>query len=49
MSTRVEGTALLLMVRAHATLSAGPAYLSLSVRESQAPRTWRNNLRDGIR
>jgi hypothetical protein len=47
MSTRVEGGTVLVMVTAHATLSAGTAHLSLSVREGPAPGTWRYNLGDG--
>jgi hypothetical protein len=47
MSTRVEGGTVLIMVTAHATLSAGSAHLALSVREGPAPGTWRYNLRDG--
>ena len=47
MSTRVEGGTALIMMTAHATLSAGPAHLSLSAREGPAPGTWRYNLRDG--
>jgi hypothetical protein len=47
MSTRVEGGTVLIMVTAHATLSAGPAHLSLSAREGPAPGTWRYNLGDG--
>ena len=47
MSTRVEGRTVLVMVTAHATLSAGSAHLSLSAREGPAPGTWRYNLGDG--
>jgi hypothetical protein len=47
MSTRVEGGTVLVMVTAHATLSAGPAHLSLSALEGPAPGTWRYNLGDG--
>jgi hypothetical protein len=35
-------------VTAQATLSAGPAHLTLSVREGPEPGTWRCNHRDGI-
>jgi hypothetical protein len=48
MSTRVKGGEVLVMVTAHATLSAGAAHLSLSVREGPASGTWRYNLGDGI-
>jgi hypothetical protein len=47
MSTRVEGGTVLIMVTAHATLSAGQAHLMLSAREGPAPGTWRYNLGDG--
>lgn len=47
MSTRVEGGTVLIMVIAQATLSAGAAHLSLSVREGPAQGTWRYNLHDG--
>jgi hypothetical protein len=47
MNTRVEGGTVLVMVTAHAILSAGPAHLSLSAREGPAPGTWRYNLGDG--
>jgi hypothetical protein len=47
MSTRVEGTTVLITVTAHATLSAGSVHLSLSAREGPAPGTWRYNLNDG--
>ena len=47
MSTRVEGTTALIMVTAHATLSAGSAHLSLSAREGPTPGTWRYNLAEG--
>ena len=47
MSTRVEGGTVLIMITAHATLSAGPVHLSLSAREGPAPGTWRYNLNDG--
>ena len=47
MSTRVEGATILVMVTAHATLSAGPVHFSLSAREGPAPGTWRYNLTDG--
>jgi hypothetical protein len=46
MSTRVEGGTVVVMITAHATLSAGPVRLSLSAREDQAPGTWRYNLGD---
>lgn len=46
MSTRVEGATVLILVTAHAALSAGPAHLVLSVREGPAPGTWRYNLSD---
>lgn len=46
MSTRVEGGIVLIMITAHATLSAGPVRLSLSVREDLVPGTWRYNLSD---
>jgi hypothetical protein len=46
-STRVEGSTVLIMVTAHATLSAGTAQLILSAREGPAPGTWRYNLGDG--
>jgi hypothetical protein len=35
------------MVTAHATLSAGSAHLSLTVREKPDPGTWRYNLAKG--
>src|SRR6266568_1887804 len=47
MSTRVEGTTVLVTVTAHATLSAGSVHLSLSAREGPAQGTWRYNLNDG--
>ena len=47
MSTHVEDGTVLIMVTAHATLSAGSAHLVLSAREGPAPRTWRYNLGDG--
>jgi hypothetical protein len=47
MSTHVEGGSVLIMVTAHATLSAGPVHLMLSAREGPAPGTWRYNLGDG--
>jgi hypothetical protein len=47
MSTRVEGGTVLVMVTAHATLSAGSAHLLLSALEGPAPGTWRYNLGDG--
>jgi hypothetical protein len=47
MSTRVDGGTVLILVTAHATLSAGTAHLSLSAREGPAPGTWRYNLGDG--
>jgi hypothetical protein len=46
MSTRVEGGTVIVLITAHATLSAGPVRLSLSAREDQAPGTWRYNLGD---
>jgi hypothetical protein len=46
MSTRVEGAIVLVMVTAHAALSAGPVHLVLSAREGPAPGTWRYNLSD---
>jgi len=45
-STRVEGATALVLVTAHATLSAGPAHLVLSAKEGPAPGTWRYNLSD---
>lgn len=47
MSTRVEGATVLVMVTAHATLSAGSAHLSLTVREGPSRGTWRYNLAKG--
>jgi hypothetical protein len=47
MSTRVEGSTVLVTVTAYAQLSAGPVHLSLSAREGPAPGTWRYNLADG--
>jgi hypothetical protein len=47
MSTRVEGSTVLIMVTAQATLSAGTAHLSLSAHEGPAPGTWRYNLHVG--
>jgi hypothetical protein len=47
MSTRVEGATALVLVTAHATLSAGPVHLMLSAREGPAPGTWRYNLGEG--
>lgn len=47
-STRVEGATVLVLVSARATLSAGPAHLTLNVREGPAPGMWRYNLADGI-
>jgi hypothetical protein len=47
MSTRVEGGTVLVMVTAHATLSAGTVHLVLAVREGPAPGTWRYNLSEG--
>jgi hypothetical protein len=47
MSTRVEGAAVLILVSAHVTLSAGQAHLTLKVREGPAPGMWRYNLADG--
>jgi hypothetical protein len=46
MSTRVEGGTVTVTVTAHATLSAGPVYLTLSAREDPATGTWRYNLAD---
>ena len=46
-STRAEGAAVLVLVSAHATLSAGPAHLTLNVREGPTPGMWRYNLADG--
>ena len=46
MSTRTVGGTVLILVTAHATLSAGPARLMLSAREGPAG-TWRYNLSDG--
>jgi hypothetical protein len=45
-STRVEGATVLVMVKAHATLSAGPVHLVLFAGEGPAPGTWRYNLSD---
>ena len=47
MSTHAEGGSVLILVTAHATLSAGPVHLVLSTREGPAPGTWRYNLGDG--
>jgi hypothetical protein len=47
MSTKVEGAAVVVMVTAFATLTAGSVRLILSVREGPAPQTWRYNLNDG--
>lgn len=47
MSTRVVGGTVLVLVTAHATLSAGTAHLSLTALEGPAPATWRFNLGDG--
>jgi hypothetical protein len=47
-STRVEGAAVLVPVSGHATLSAGPARLTLNAREGPAPGMWRYNLIDGM-
>jgi hypothetical protein len=47
MSTRVEGGTVLILINAHATLSAGPSHLLLAVREAPAPGTWRYNLSEG--
>ncbi len=38
---------MLIIVSAHATLSAGPVHMSLSVREGPVPGTWQYNLNDG--
>jgi hypothetical protein len=46
MSTRVEGATVLIMITAHATLSAGSAHLVLYAGEGPAPGTWRYNLSD---
>jgi hypothetical protein len=46
MSARVEGGTVTVTVTAHATLSAGPVHLTLSVREDPATGTWRYNLAD---
>ena len=46
MSTRVEGATVLVMVTAHATLSAGVVHLVLFAGEGPAPGTWRYNLSD---
>jgi hypothetical protein len=46
-STRVDGATVLVIVSAHATLSAGPVHMSLSAREGLAPGTWQYNLNDG--
>ncbi len=45
-STRVDGGTALILVTAHATLSADPAHLVLSAREGPAQGTWRYNLSD---
>jgi hypothetical protein len=45
-STRVQGAAVLVLVSAHASLSAGQVYLTLNVREGPAPGMWRYNLAD---
>ena len=47
MSTRVNGAAVLVMVSARATLSAGPVHLTLTALEGPAKETWRYNLHDG--
>jgi len=47
MSTRVEGGTVLILVTAHATLSAGPTRLTLTAREGPALGTWRYNLSVG--
>ena len=49
MSTRVEGGTVLVLQAAHAILSAGPAHLTLNVREGPAPGTWQYNLTTGTR
>ena len=46
MSTRVQGGTILILVTVHATLSGGPAHLTLSAHEGPAPGTWRYNLGD---
>lgn len=48
MRTRVEGATARVLVTVHATLSAGPVHLALSVREGPASGTWRYNLTDGL-
>jgi hypothetical protein len=45
-STRVEGATVMVLMTAHATLSAGSVHLVLSAREGPAPGTWRYNLGD---
>jgi hypothetical protein len=45
-STRIEDAAVLVLVSAHATLSAELAHLTLNVREGPAPGMWRYNLAD---
>ena len=46
MSTGIEGGTVLIMITAHATLSAGPVHLSLMARQDPVPGTWRYNLSD---
>jgi hypothetical protein len=47
MSTRVDGTTMLVTVSARALLSAGPLHMSLSAHQGSTPGTWRYNLNDG--
>jgi hypothetical protein len=47
MSTRVDGAAVLVLVSARATLSAGAVHMALSASEGPARGTWRYNLHDG--
>jgi hypothetical protein len=46
-STRVDGATVIVIVSAHATLSAGSVHMSLTAREGPAPGTWQYNLNDG--
>jgi len=48
MSTRIEGGAVLILVTANATLSAGPTRLTLTAREGPASGTWRYGLSNGM-
>jgi hypothetical protein len=48
MSTRVEGGTVIVLITAHATLSAEHVRLSLSAREDPASGTWRYNFGDGM-